>query len=299
MSRLINQKTLRIFVTAVGLVSLLWSGMPVLPAQAAPITRVTVTVDRGWSRFSWTPATRGALNFAVILNSIDPANPLLQNLPLLLTFTASAKVKCPASGNAVVNVKVYDSDQLLLSMPYTVSCSPVTATATPKVKVKGPNDYAADSHYLKVSVPVPAAKRHNLVIETDLATADRIFWGYVRADSATGSPLFADQSLGAIATTLTDAPAGAWVGVQWGDPTGTQWTNIENWLAPLSESTNGQVSHWVEAKDYGTGPYRWVVYTGDPRQGGQIWGVSDPFNFPKTKSEWIWTKVVKLATPVQ
>ena len=65
---------------------------------------------------------------------------------------------------------------------------------------------------------------------------------------------------------------GAWSAVQWQDPAGN-WHVVEGWQGSLDE--RGGVRWWVAAKDFGTGPFRWVV-------GDSITTVtvSEPFNLP-------------------
>jgi hypothetical protein len=269
-------------VTAVTLATLLFSLRPITQAQAAPAA-IGVAVDKGWTKFSWSPSVRGPFTFSILPTSINPA---LLTLPARLTFTASARVKCPAAGNATVNVKVYDFDQLILSTAYPVSC-PAASTYS---AVKSGDNYLKDTHYFHGSVALASGGAHNLVVVTDLATTDSFFWAFARIDSAPGVPGKADIGTAAIALTAADAPAGAWVAVQWGDLTATQWTTIDNWTGPLTQ-TEGRLARWVDPKDYRTGPYRWVVYTADPGQGGQVWGLSDPFNFPRQQGDWVWSIV--------
>jgi hypothetical protein len=268
------------------------SMVPGSTAQAAQTARALVpaTVDKGWVKFSWVPGTRGPFTFGIAVTSI---NPDLLTLPTLLTFTGTAKVTCPASGDAVVNVKVYDFNQLILSMPYQVSCSYDAAAADPTL-VRTAYDYLNDTHYLHVSVPTGTGGAHSLEVVTDLATTDTLFWGYLRVDSAPGVPPKSASNVGAIAVSAVDAPANAWASVQWGDPTGTNWFTIDSWSGPLVQ-TAGRMALWVSAANFGSGPYRWVIYDKDPAQGGKLWGASGPFNFPRQNGDWVWTKVTSLS----
>ena len=93
-------------------------------------------------------------------------------------------------------------------------------------------------------------------------------------------------------------PATAWAGVQWGDPSGTHWFNIAPWFGAVNQ-TEGRMAFWVNPAQFGTGPYRWVIYTQDPAHGGTLWGVSDPFFFPRTAQEWVWVNVTASATPIK
>ncbi|NJN98858.1 MAG: hypothetical protein HC875_34575 [Anaerolineales bacterium] len=68
------------------------------------------------------------------------------------------------------------------------------------------------------------------------------------------------------------APFGAWAVVQWQDSAGG-WHDVEGWRGTLSDSSRW----WVHPKDFGTGPFRWVV-SGGP--GGAELESSEPFNLP-------------------
>jgi hypothetical protein len=108
----------------------------------------------------------------------------------------------------------------------------------------------------------------------------------------------ASTSRGAIAVTAVNPPTTAWAGVQWLDPNGVQWHNIDSWFGALNQ-TDGRMAFWVDPSQFGTGPYRWVIYDKDPAQGGKLWGVSDPFMFPRTAQEWVWMKVTQSFTPLK
>jgi hypothetical protein len=68
------------------------------------------------------------------------------------------------------------------------------------------------------------------------------------------------------------APAGAWAVVQWQDSAGG-WHAVEGWCGALS----GSGRWWVHPKDFGAGPFRWIVTRGP---GGAELGSSEPFNLP-------------------
>jgi hypothetical protein len=294
MSYLPNRKTLNLSISVCVLVALALAGSPVHQAQAA-VAPISVPVDKGWMTFSWSPNVRGPFAFTTLFTSIDPVR---LTRPALLTFVATAKITCPPKGEAAVGVRFYDFRRLILSTSYKVTCAPAPTPIDPTV-VRSPDSYLADAHFLHGSVPIPSGGAHNIVVETDLATTDKLFWGYLRVDTAPGVPPTDAIGSGAIALTVVNPPANAWVGVQWADPAGAQWFNVDNWSAPLVQDADGRMAYWVEPEHYGTGPYRWVVYDQDPRQGGKLWGVSDPFNFPVQKGDWIWTKVMKSSMPAQ
>lgn len=69
-----------------------------------------------------------------------------------------------------------------------------------------------------------------------------------------------DTPLGAyIELKVTGAPPEAWSVVQWQDSAGG-WHAVEGWQSELN--ANGTTRWWVAAKDFGTGPFRWVVTAG-------------------------------------
>jgi len=282
-------------VAAVGMGALAATATPA-SAQVQPLPLpMVVALNTGWTNFTWLPAVQGPLSFSTIF--ISPDNTANLTLPALLTFTTSAQVNCPATGgNVLVHVQVYDFSQLILSMPYSVSCAPRAVPWDPTL-IRTAYDYVTDPHFLKFSVPIANGGAHSLTVTTDLATQDSFYWGYVRTDTAVGVPPPA-ASRGAIAVSASSAPATAWADVQWGDPNGTVWNNIASWLGPLSQ-TNGKMAFWVNPAQYGTGPYRWVIYTKDPAQGGTVWGVSDPFMFPRSSLDWVWMTVGPADAPVQ
>jgi len=85
---------------------------------------------------------------------------------------------------------------------------------------------------------------------------------------------------------VTPAPVGAWSVVQWQDSNGN-WHDVEGWRGSIPE--NG-VQRWaVEAKDFNTGPFRWVVMKG---QSGPVAGISDLFNLPARANETVQVTVV-------
>jgi hypothetical protein len=83
-----------------------------------------------------------------------------------------------------------------------------------------------------------------------------------------------DSLLGAyIELHLQSAPAGLWAIVQWQDSAGA-WQDVEGWHGTLDAS--GSRRWWVAAKDFGTGPFRWVIVQGD-----ELLTASDPFYLPQ------------------
>jgi hypothetical protein len=55
---------------------------------------------------------------------------------------------------------------------------------------------------------------------------------------------------------------------------------------------DGQKIWWVAQRDFGTGPFRWVIYEG---QGGRLLATSEPFYLPDSAEQWIWIEALSLA----
>jgi hypothetical protein len=69
-------------------------------------------------------------------------------------------------------------------------------------------------------------------------------------------------------------PPEVWTVVQWQDAAGN-WHDVEGW-----RGTTDQVNYrrwWVHPKDFGTGPFRWVMTDG---LNGASLATSDSFNLP-------------------
>ncbi len=300
----LRSKKLYVMVSALALTALLVSLVPFQPAEAATTLStpafVLTPINQGWTKFSWVSSVRGStFSFSPIIPAIIPSIMVTRTailpdstLPYQLRFTATANVACPQVGNVVIPIRVYDFGQLVNSTSYTVDCSSKYAYTDPTVS-HGPDEYANNPHYLHAAVSIPSGGAHNVVIEADLPTTDTLFWAYARVDTAPVTPLMDSMGKnGAIAATVINPPANAWIGVQWGDPSGTTWTMIDTWLAPLDQATNfGRTVRGVEPKDFGTGPYRWVVYTDNPAAGGKLWGVSTSFFFPRQAHDWLWMQI--------
>jgi hypothetical protein len=92
-------------------------------------------------------------------------------------------------------------------------------------------------------------------------------------------------TVGAIALHAPGAPATAWTVVQWGDPLGG-WHDVEGWRGDLDEGQ--QKVWWVVGKDFGTGPFRWVVYH---QAGGKVWATSRSFTLPAGAGQWVHVNV--------
>lgn len=55
---------------------------------------------------------------------------------------------------------------------------------------------------------------------------------------------------------LQNAPTGVWSAVQWQDANG-DWQTVEGWQGAVD--ANGAKQWWVAQKDFGSGPFRWLV----------------------------------------
>jgi hypothetical protein len=88
-------------------------------------------------------------------------------------------------------------------------------------------------------------------------------------------------SLGGHITLVAGAvQAGAWAGVQWQDGA-SGWHDVGGWQGRPSR-TRGQ-DWWVDARDFGTGPFRWLVYQDASKS--VIVAESEPFNLPSGPDE--------------
>lgn len=68
-----------------------------------------------------------------------------------------------------------------------------------------------------------------------------------------------------------------WAAVQWQDAQG-KWHDVSGWRGSV---VHGRAIWWVEEKDFGKGPFRWVVYQ---KEGGERLQISQPFNLPTESS---------------
>ncbi len=94
-------------------------------------------------------------------------------------------------------------------------------------------------------------------------------------DDDDGEPLGAHIELQA-----QPVPAGVWTVVQWQDSSGG-WHNVDGWQGTLDVA--GRRRWWVAAKDFGTGPFRWLVTKG--QKSASVLGTSSPFNLPVGANE--------------
>jgi hypothetical protein len=84
------------------------------------------------------------------------------------------------------------------------------------------------------------------------------------------------------------APDGVWTVVQWQDSAGG-WHDIEGWRGTLD---GGQKIWWVAQRDFGTGPFRWVIYEG---QGGRLLATSESFYLPASAEQRFWIEALSVA----
>jgi hypothetical protein len=75
--------------------------------------------------------------------------------------------------------------------------------------------------------------------------------------------------------------AGAWSVVQWQDSVGN-WHDVEGWRGTLD--SQGVIRWWVDAKDFGTGPFRWVIEGASSAAPAGLWAADD--DPESAASEW-------------
>lgn len=84
------------------------------------------------------------------------------------------------------------------------------------------------------------------------------------------------------------APVGAWTVIQWHCPSDGRstggWREVEGWQGAPTNSSRW----WVHPKDFGTGPFRWLVMTGP---GGAEWAASASFYLPGQPNETLRVEV--------
>lgn len=85
---------------------------------------------------------------------------------------------------------------------------------------------------------------------------------------------------GYIRLTVSPAQSKLWSVVQWQDA-GGNWHDVEAWRGVIDQS---QQMWWVAEKDFGTGPFRWVIYRDS---GGEILAQSQQFFLPAANNQLI------------
>ncbi len=81
-----------------------------------------------------------------------------------------------------------------------------------------------------------------------------------------------DPPTAAIVLSAQPVQGGLWASVEWEDSDGG-WQLVDGWQG----STSGSQTWIVEVKDFGTGPFRWVVKDGPD---GNVLGTSSEFMLP-------------------
>jgi hypothetical protein len=95
-----------------------------------------------------------------------------------------------------------------------------------------------------------------------------------------------DEPIGAhIELHVEGASPHVWTVVQWQDSAGG-WHDVEGWRGNFDEG-NRKV-WWVAWADFGTGPFRWVVYQ---TEGGTLLATSESFMLPQSAAEWMTIQV--------
>lgn len=76
------------------------------------------------------------------------------------------------------------------------------------------------------------------------------------------------------------APETAWIAVQWQN-TDSTWHTVAGWQGDLDYTSSGvPFKQWaVASADYGTGPFRFVVYA---QEDGAVWATSESFTLPSS-----------------
>lgn len=96
-----------------------------------------------------------------------------------------------------------------------------------------------------------------------------------------------DLQVGAYILLQVDAAsADTWSVIQWLGDDGN-WYDVEGWRGSLNE--NGTRQWWVDAKDFGTGPFRWVVFS--DFDGNSILGASTSFKLPSQANKTLFVSV--------
>ena len=89
----------------------------------------------------------------------------------------------------------------------------------------------------------------------------------------------------------SDASNEVWTIVQWQDAQG-DWHDVTGWQGTLD--ANNTKTWWVGEKDFGTGPFRWLVV-----EENEIVGTSDPFNLPALPFETLTIMISQNTSIVQ
>ena len=98
------------------------------------------------------------------------------------------------------------------------------------------------------------------------------------AGTVVAQPAFA-ASTAHITLYVTGAPSTAWVEVEWQNPVDSSWQVVTGWQGDLDYTDSGVAyKQWaVDQRDYGTGPFLWVVCV---KKGGAVMATSQTFKLP-------------------
>ena len=105
----------------------------------------------------------------------------------------------------------------------------------------------------------------------------------------TPTPTRRSATGGSIELRVQSDQAGPWTAVetvvQWQDGLG-DWHDVDGWRGTLDQfyTDGGRKTWWVSERDFGTGPFRWVVYEGD-----DTLAVSESFYLPASAGEVVRT----------
>ena len=82
---------------------------------------------------------------------------------------------------------------------------------------------------------------------------------------------------------VVGAPSTAWVEVEWQNAVDSSWHTVMGWQGDLDYTDSGAAyKQWaVASRDYGTGPFRWVVCA---EEDGAVLVTSKPFKLPTDNS---------------
>jgi len=100
----------------------------------------------------------------------------------------------------------------------------------------------------------------------------------------TSAPPTAPEKLAAIRLQAGYTYEGKWSVVQWQAGDGT-WHDVDGWRGQVA---GGQVRWGVSAKDFGTGPFRWLVYE---QANAQLLTTSASFTLPDSSTHVVTVQV--------
>jgi hypothetical protein len=85
---------------------------------------------------------------------------------------------------------------------------------------------------------------------------------------------------------ISGVPAEVWTVVQWQDSAGG-WQNVAGWQGSLEADQTKK--WWVAAKDFDTGPFRWVILS---QPNGTTLAASQPFMLPKGATDLVQVNII-------